>query len=629
MKKDEVLYRSVEIRQEDIAEDNSISLSFSSEEPVQRLYRGQFIYEVLDHKQGSVDLTRLLRKAPLLKDHDPNMQIGVVESVQIDADRKGRAVVRFSKNPQAQEVLTDVRDGIRPNVSFAYEPFDGFEDGDRDGIPVWRFKWRPYEISSVSIPADTTVGVGRQYDGIVTIEHNEETNSPETPITEPATPIEEKQTMSEKIEVKEQPEKISNAQRDIDKIHEMADKHGAHQLAMEHIRAGKSLEDFVCALLERSGAKVSKDSAEVGMSEKEQKRYSIVRALNAMANPQSRSIQEAAAFERECSIAAEKKYKREAQGMIIPADVLMSTARRDLTVGVDADGGYLVGTQHLAGSFIDALRNRTMVMKMGARLLDGLVGDIAIPKLSAGATAYWVDPDTTTGPTESKQTFGQVALTPKTVGGLTDISRKLLQQSSPSVDRLVEEDLQKILAIAIDAAALHGSGESNQPLGVAATSGIGSVVGGTNGLAPSWSHIVKLWSEVAVDNADIGSLGYLTNAKVIGKLMTTEKASSTAQFVCPAFPNPEGYTSFGGMRAGVSNQVSSTLSKGTSTSVASAIFFGNWADLIIGAWGGLDLTVDPYTHSSSGTLRVVALQDIDIAVRHAQSFSAMLDALTV
>ncbi len=96
-----------------------------------------------------------------------------------------------------------------------------------------------------------------------------------------------------------------------------------------------------------------------------------------------------------------------------------------------------------------------MVMKMGARMLDGLVGNIAIPKLSAGATAYWVDPDSTTGPTESKQTFGQVALSPKTVGGMTDISRQLLQQSSPSVDMLIEDDLQKILAIAIDAAALR------------------------------------------------------------------------------------------------------------------------------------------------------------------------------
>ncbi len=616
-------------------EKRTIPLSFSSEEPYKRWWGT----EILDHTPQAVRLSRLQQRGPLLLDHNPESQIGVVEDVELTKDKRGRAVVRFGKSARAEEVYQDVLDGIRGNVSVGYQIHRMQLVEEKDGEEIYRATdWEPFEVSLVSVPADVTVGVGRSASGdhITVIERDieetaeteEKNNLPVTPEAEPATPIEEKQAMPENIEVKDQTEKVSNAQRDIDKIHEIADKHGAHQLAMEHIRAGKSLEEFVCALLERSGAKISQDTAEVGMTDKDQKRYSIVRALNALANPQSRTIQEAAAFERECSLAAEKKYKREAQGMIIPADVLMSTARRDLTVGTDADGGYLVGTQHLAGSFIDALRNRTMVMKMGARMLDGLVGNIAIPKLSAGATAYWVDPDSTTGPTESKQTFGQVALSPKTVGGMTDISRQLLQQSSPSVDMLIEDDLQKILAIAIDAAALHGTGSANQPTGVAATSGIGSVVGGTNGAAPDWSDVVKLWSEVAVDNADIGSLGYLTNAKVIGKLMTTDKGTDTGQYICNSFPNPEGFTNFAGMRAGVSNQVSSTLTKGGATGTASAIFFGNWADLIIGAWGGLDLTVDPYTHSSSGTLRVVALQDIDIAVRHAQSFSAMLDALT-
>jgi hypothetical protein len=80
----------------------------------------------------------------------------------------------------------------------------------------------------------------------------------------------------------------------------------------------------------------------------------------------------------------------------------------------------------------------------------------------------------------------------------------------------------------------------------------------------------------------------------------------------------------------VTNQVSSTLTKGSGTGVGvcSAIFFGNWADLIIGMWGGLDILVDPYTGGTAGTVRVIALQDVDVAVRHAESFAAMLDALT-
>lgn len=619
-------YRIFDLQRNQIDTDNrTVPLSFSSEEPYKRWWGT----EILDHSAGAVRLDRIKQRGPLLVDHNTRDQIGVVEDVQITKDKIGRAVVRFGKSARAEEIYQDVLDGIRGNVSVGYQIHKMLLVEENETDEIYRaVDWEPFEVSLVSVPADTSVGVGRSAEGdhLTIIERAQTTETKNNEPAETAEPDKEIQIMvEEKIEVKD--DNAARRQRDIEKINELADKHNAHQLALSAIRNGQSLEEFVCALLERSGAKKVTETAEIGLSQKEQKRYSIVRALNALANPQSRTIQEAASFERECSAAAEKRYKREAQGLIIPSDVLMSTARRDLTVGTVADGGYLVGTDHLAGSFIDALRNRTMVMRMGARLLDGLVGNVNIPKLSAGATAYWVDPDSTTGPTESKQTFGQVALTPKTVGGLTDISRQLLQQSSPSVDRLVEEDLQKILAIAIDRAALHGTGDNNQPTGVAATDGIGSVVGGDNGAAPTWAHIVGLWSEVAIDNADIGSLGFLTNAKVIGKLMTTEKAANTAQFVCPAFPNSEGYTTFGGMRTGVSNQVSSTLDKGGSTGVASAIFFGNWADLIIGAWGGLDLTVDPYTHSSSGTLRVVALQDIDIAVRHAQSFSAMLDAL--
>lgn len=621
------LCRSFALRRESINEESrTVELSFSSEEP----YKRWFGIEVLDHAAASVRLGRMQQSGPLLVDHDTRDQVGVVEDIQITKDKVGRAVVRFGQGARAQEIYQDVIDGIRANVSVGYIVHRMVleEESETDGDKYRVVDWEPMEISIVSVPADTTVGVGRAADGdhesIIEIKGH----APEPTKGEPAPPIiEEKHTMPDKIEVNE-PTQKRDLQKDVDTILEIAQKHDAHQLATEHIRKGSTVEEFVCAVLDRYGATKAPESPEIGLTRDEQKRYSIVRALNALANPNSKSAQEAAAFERECSQAAERKYKREATGLIIPADVLMSTARRDLTVGTAADGGYLVGTEHMAGSFIDALRNRTLVMRMGARMLDGLVGDITIPKLAGGATSYWVDPDTTTGPTESKQAFGQVAMAPKTVGALTDISRKLLKQSSPAVDMLVEDDLQKILAIAIDRAALHGTGSSNQPTGIAATSGIGAVVGGDNGAAPTWDDIVALWSEVATDNADIGSLGFLTNSKVVGKLMTTEKASNTGQFVCPAFPNAEGFTSFGGMRAGVSNQVASDLDKGTSTGVCSALFFGNWSDLIIGAWGGLDLTVDPYTHSDSGTLRIVALQDIDIAVRHAESFAAMLDALT-
>ena len=356
--------------------------------------------------------------------------------------------------------------------------------------------------------------------------------------------------------------------------------------------------------------------ARIGMNQRQVNDYRLVRAIRAALTNDWRGAE----LEREASEATAQRLGREPNGsFFVPADWLES---RDLVVGTASAGGNLVSTDLLAQNFIDLLRNRIALRQAGATMLTGLVGNIAIPRQSGGATAYWVAENG--APTESAQTFDQVTMTPKTVGAFTDISRRLINQSSIDVEMLVRTDLATVLALAIDLAGLHGTGSSNQPTGLAATSGIGSVAGGTNGLAPTWAHIVALETAIANANADIGRLAYVSNSKVRGKLKTTPKVSGTNDNMIWA----EGTTPLNGYGAVTSNQVSSTLTKGSSSGVCSAIFFGNWADLFIGMWGGLDILVDPYTGSTAGTVRVVALQDVDIAVRHPESFAAMLDALT-
>lgn len=367
----------------------------------------------------------------------------------------------------------------------------------------------------------------------------------------------------------------------------------------------------------RAPIKPNAKTAEIGMPATDVRQYSIVRAINALASGDWRN----ARLELEASQAVAKRLGFEPQGLFVPYDWLASAEPRDLVKGTATAGGYLVDTDLQAQNFIEILRNRVVVIGAGATVLDGLVGDVAIPRQTAASTAYWVAENG--APTESQPAFDQVPMSPKTLGGYVDISRKLLLQSALSVEAFVRNDLARVLGVEIDRAALHGSGTSNQPTGVAATAGIGAVVGGANGAAPTWTHIVALETEVAVDNADVGALRYITNPNVRGKLKTTEKASGTGQFVWSDGANP-----LNGYPASVSSQVANNLTKGTSTGVCSAIFFGNWNDLMIGMWGSLDLMVDPYSLGTTGARRVIALQDIDIAVRHPQSFSAMLDALT-
>lgn len=391
--------------------------------------------------------------------------------------------------------------------------------------------------------------------------------------------------------------------------------------AREFIAEGKGLEEFRTMAMERLfNAKPVQVTAEIGMSTREVQSFNILRAINALANPGDRAAQEAAKFEFECSRTVADNLRKAPQGFFIPMDV----QKRDLTVGVSADGGYTKQTTVLGGSFIELLRNKMYLQELGCTILAGLVGDIAIPKQTGGATAYWVAENA--APTESQQILGQVTLAPKTVGAFTDISRKLLLQSSIDVQSMVQNDLATVLALALDLAGINGSGAANNPRGILNQAGIGSVAGGTNGLAPAWSHIVALETALANGNADVGRMGYLTTTKARGTLKATQKAASLP-FIWENGDKP-GEGILNGYRAVATNQVPSNLVKGASGAVCSAIIFGNFADAVFGLWGGLDVLVDPFTGGAAGTVRVRVLQDADFAIRRAESFAAMVDALT-
>lgn len=597
------------VRDQFDADARTVALSFASEEPVERW----FGLEVLDISPKSMRLGRMQDGAPLLLEHDTRQHIGTIESVEIGADRKARTVARFGKSALAEQAVSDVADGIKRHVSVGYVVHRyALETKGKDGAPdLYRaVDWEPLEVSLVAVPADPTVGIGRASDDMereIPVEGVEpEAVMPEEPvITVEATPPQ----VERKLDM--------NAVQQILALGQSYAHLGGDVAAREYLagNAEPIVADFQAKLLERAKAPAQPANADIGLTQKEVQSYSFIRAINALANPQDPKAQAAAAFEREVSEAAAAKHGKQARGFMVANEVL----RRDLTVGTATAGGHTVSTDLLAASFIDLLRNAMALPGMGSTMLTGLVGNIAIPRQTGGATAYWVAESG--APTESAAAFDQVTMSPKTVGAFSDISRKLLLQSSIDIEGFVRRDLATVLGLAIDLAGINGSGASNQPTGVLNTSGIGSVAGGTDGLAPTFAHIVELETDVAAANADIGSLGYLTNTKVRGKLKTTEKASNTAQFVWQG-------GELNGYRAKVSNQVPSNLTKGTSSGVCSAIIFGNWADLIIGMWGGLDLMVDPYTGSTSGTVRVVALQDVDVAVRHAESFSAMKDALT-
>jgi HK97 family phage major capsid protein len=605
-------FRSFEIREFD-EERRTVELSFSSEEPYERWWG----VEILDHSITSMKTSRLERSAPLLLDHDMTKQIGVIEQVRIE-ERKGRATVRFSRSALATEVFNDVVDGIRRNVSVGYQINAVVLESKEGDTETYRVTdWEPFEISIVSVPADTSVGVGRALDV------GEELP---TKIEEEKTMVEENKEVTDPIVTEEakaaEPVKVddvlSGERSRTAEIMAYGERFGMMDAAVNAVKNGETAENFRVKVIENMENKKPVDTraSEIGMTQEEVKQYSFIKAINALANPSDKRAQEAAAFEFEASRAAAEKMGRTARGLMIPIDVL----KRDLEVMTTngSTGGKLVETSLLSGSFIDMLRNRALMMQLGT-VMTGLTGNIAIPRQSGAATAYWLDESGAA--TESAQTLDQLAMSPKTVAAYTDISRRMLLQSSIDVEMFVRSDLASVLALAIDSAAIAGTGASGQPTGILNTSGIGLVALGTDGAAPTWASQIALETAVATSNADIGNLKYITNAKGRGKLKGTEIATGTAQFLWGRDGMINGYEAL------ATNQIPANLTKGSGTNL-SAELFGNFSDLIIGLWGSLDINVDPYSLGTSGAVRVTAFQDCDIGIRHAASFAAIKDMVT-
>lgn len=564
-------------------EDRTLEFPFSSEYPVARYFGN----EILAHTREAVDLTRLNDGAPLLFNHDPDKLIGVVERAWVDEDQKrGYARVRMSRNPFAQEVMNDVRDGVLRNVSFGY----AINDMEQRGEDFIVTRWSAHELSLVSIPADPTIGVGRSLDAPIAA-----TAASSVP---PSTDMEDNTTDLMAVRAEAASEAAKAERTRISGITAITEKHGMADLGRQLIESGRSLDEARAAVLDQLGAKaqpVSESAGDIGLSAKETREFSFQRAINALANPGDRKLQEAAAFERECSEAAAQRAGKVAQGIMVPSEVL----RRDLTVGTASGAGDLVGTDFRPGSFIELLRNRSALAGLGVTSLTGLSGNVAIPRQTAAATAYWVAESGS--PTESQQTVDQVNLSPKTVGAFTDYSRRLMLQASIDVEQMIRQDLATVLALEIDRCGLYGLGNTSQPLGIKLTTGINTEDFGA--ATPTYTEVVSMESKIAADNADIGAMAYLMNATMRGNLKTKDKGTDTGAYVFEPGGTVNGYN------AVVSNQVES-----------GDIFFAVWSQLIMAMWSGLDLTVDPYTHSTSGTVRVVALQDVDFAVRHPEGF---------
>ncbi len=542
-------------------ESRTIDLAFSSEEPYERF----FGTEVLDHDARSIRLDRMQSGGPLLVDHDPTDIVGVIEAVEIGQDRVGRAKVRFGNSARAQEVYQDVLDGIRRNVSVGYITHKMASEKSNGAEVMRAVDWEPLEISIVAVPADPTVGIGRNSNMEV-----------------------ETEIISDEVDAAESADQISErAEAEAEAVHEFIEV----------------IENTIPPIEEKH------IMSQVDLSPVEVKQYSYSRAMAAaLDRAEGKSV---SGFEVEVSQDMERElptgYKRNG-GIFVPLQ-LQRVALATSLYNTAGKGAETVFTE--PGDLIDMLRNASVAVRLGARMLTGLQGPLSFPKQLTASAAYWMPENDGTDTTASNATLGSVTLTPKTLQATTAYSRQLLAQSTLDIEALVRADMAAVHALAWDAAVLHGAGNANQPTGIYAASNVNAVAMGG---VPTYGKLVDMITEINKDNAILGEINFITTPGMAGKLAQTLMASSAGSNMIWDGAVTNGRVV--GYSATSSNQVSATLGGGTEH----GIIAGDFSQVMIGMWGGFELVVDPYALKKQGMVEVTSFQMVDIALRHAHAF---------
>lgn len=614
---DKVQHRSVVIDQAVDVEHRTVTASVASETPIQMWSDWK---EVLSHAPGAMRMGQRQKSLPLLLGHDPDRVVGVIDAIRQE-DGRTYATMRFASDEEGEKAFTRVKDRILTNVSIGYRVFKRSDDEEQKITTAT--DWEIFEVSLVAMPADASVGVYRSLNQATEKEPLMGDKNQATAAT-----AAQKET-APAVQVSENEVRAAERAR-IQEIETMCRQFNIDDNRRNDlINRGASVDEARAAIMDtlsaqrQAPAADSKRDFDIGMSEAERRRYSLVRALNAHMTGNWRE----AGLEREVSVELARRMGRDSNGFFMPTDLPMMR-EAGYYVGTPTQGGNLVKTDLLMGSFIDILRNKAAVMQLGATFLPGLVGKVEIPRQSGVSATQWIqETGTVTG---SNATFDKVALDMKTIAAKSFVSRNMLRQVTMSVENFVRNELATSIALAIDLAALSGSGSGSEPKGLASQTGILTVEGGTNGAAITFDHLIDMETKVADANADGTSMAYLANAVTIGALKKIKDANNNyiwkpivgaSRNAIPGEVN--------GYPVARSNQARKNLTKGTSSGVCSEIFFGNWADLLIGEWGVLEILPNPYSAAAydNGGLEIRALQSVDIAVRHPESFCRMADVL--
>ena len=593
-----LFFRSVEMTATGEGEDITLAASVSSELPVLTYGRvgDQWLtfWEVLDHAPASIDMSRCSNGLVILDRHNGD-QVGLIRKPAAEDGKLG-GKIEFCSGERACEIAADAKKGLRCNMSVGYAPDPAAYtiEGTKDGYPLARCRrWTPLEASFEPVPADPRVGVGRELK--VT------TTGGDAP--------EKERKMRTAKEIAAMFERGAKFGIDAAKVAEMVEsENGERELDAAIIERQQA--DLVSVRAEQDKAKQRAagttaippiGAGATAVPEKELRQYSVnnvIRSLIGAGGDIGR--------EREISQQLAKERGKPASGIIIPHSVLASRA---LTVAGTASA--TVQTTVDSANFIDLVRTTSILGDLGVRFMTGVVGNIAYPKMTGGATGYWVAENGAI--TGSTPTLGQVQGTPHTCGALVDLSRLMLNQSTPDAEMFTRNEIIERIARTIQIALFAGTGEDGQPSGITTATGIAnpSVTAGT----PTYAELLAFVGSILTNNnsAAQGMKWAMTGA-VWAKLAATPTNGAGSPLALD--PNSRTMAGFGYVSP-------------CEDLPAKSLWFGDWTTVMVPIWGnGVDLIVDTSTLSAQGGLRLVGLQDVDFCVRNGKALAYNLAVLS-
>ena len=530
----------------------------SSEFPVER----DGIDEVLIHTEDAIDLSRF--PVPLLVNHNPDNQIGVVENPRIE-NGKLKVSIRFTNDALGKQYEEDVIDKVRNNLSIGYKILKSKIINGINEVSNFLIM----EVSSVPLPADP---------GATFIERSnlKQTNNL---IYRNMNMEEQKITRSEAKSMREE----------ISEIRALGKHNNQSDLADSYIENGNTLEQFRSALLDALASPPLPIGKAPAFIQTRNENYSVVRAIAGIDDPSQRG------FEHEISKDLERTQPKSS-----PNSVIIDMTR---TMNSGTAGANTIETA-VSSSIQDFMQQKSIMQNMGATNFSGNVGDLRIPVGSSDSGATVIATDGTTSVSTSTPTLTNKLLSPSRFGSVIPLSYGFIQQSTPDVEGYVRKLIAQTFAGTMDDQMIGGSGAGGNVQGILNTTGINAVSNG--GTQVTFANFMAAVSELGADAVDVSNLKMIVNPANLSNLVTAVKygsgASASASPILDMNAESDGRIgSFMGYPVYVTSKIS-----------ADTYLMGDFRELAVATWGGLELAKDDFYD----TRRLIS------AIRGVMSFDA-------